>query len=309
MGFLCVSVDLDEIDCYHAIHGIKEAPEKDAAHAVYQRALPRIARFFEEHEIKGTLFAVGKDLAPEENGRQIAAFAAFGHEIANHTHTHPYNFSLLSSDEQSKEIEAAAMAITHVTGTSPKGFRAPGYNMNMGIVSLLERQGYDYDSSVFACPAYYAAKAAAIGLKQIAGRTSKSVLGDPRVLNAPNVPYRIGEEGIWTRGDSGLKELPITTVTKAKLPFIGTAVAAAGVFGAKLLAKQAASLPLVNLELHGMDFLDAEADGLDYLKAHQSDLRIPLKKRAAALDAAIKTLLDKGLAPLPLARAAERVFI
>jgi peptidoglycan-N-acetylglucosamine deacetylase len=309
MGFLCVSVDLDEIDCYHAIHGLSFPPEKDAARAVYTRALPRIARFFEETEIKGTFFAVGRDLDLPGNAQKISELFRTGNEIANHTQSHFYNFSLLSADEQAREIEAAGAAVFRATGVAPRGFRAPGYNINLGIVSLLARQGYSYDSSVFPCPSYYAAKAAAIGIKQLAGRTSKSVLGDPRVLGAPVTPYRMGEGGIWTRGENGLKELPITVVTKARLPFIGTSVAISGRLGAKMLAKSAAALPVVNLELHGMDFLDADTDDLTYLKAHQTDLRVPLKKRTAALEVAIKTLLDKGQEPVLLVQAARRAFV
>lgn len=309
MGFLCVSVDLDEIDCYHAIHGLSFSPGENAARAVYARALPRIARFFEETEIKGTFFVVGKDLGSMENSQKIAGLSRVGHEIANHTQSHFYDFSLLPTQEQAREIEAAGDAVLRATGIAPRGFRAPGYNINLGIVSMLARQGYIYDSSVFPCPTYYAAKAAAIGVKQLAGRTSKSILGDPRVLGAPVTPYRMGECGVWTRGENGLKELPITVVTKARLPFIGTSVAVSGRLGAKMLAKSAAALPVVNLELHGMDFLDADTDDLAYLKAHQTDLRVPLKKRAAALEVAIKTILDKGLEPIPLAQAAERAFV
>jgi peptidoglycan/xylan/chitin deacetylase (PgdA/CDA1 family) len=310
MGFLSVSVDLDEIDCYHAIHGIPDAPKGDAVKAVYDRALPRISRFFEDNEIQGTLFVVGKDLAEPASARAIGAFGRAGCEIANHTQSHLYDFSALSTDDQSREIEDAGHAIAKACGVFPKGFRAPGYTMNLGIVSLLIEQGYEYDSSVFPCPAYYAAKACIIGARQLMGRASKSVLGDPRVLTASSRPYRIGDEGIWSRGDStGLKELPIATVTAARLPFIGTSVGAAGVLGAKVLAKAAACLPVVNFELHGMDFLDAEKDGLSYLAAYQTDLRISLDRRLSALSAAVKVLLDKGLEPVPLRAAAARAFV
>ena len=38
-----------------------------------------------------------------------------------------------------------------------------------------------YDSSVFPCPAYYTAKAAAISLLRMRGRQSRSIIDDPRV--------------------------------------------------------------------------------------------------------------------------------
>jgi hypothetical protein len=40
-----VSIDLDDIDCYHAIHGLP-ATSQAPSHAVYDRALPRFEAFF-----------------------------------------------------------------------------------------------------------------------------------------------------------------------------------------------------------------------------------------------------------------------
>ena len=104
-------------------------------------------------------------------------------------------------------------------------------------------------------------------------------------------------------------ELPITVVTKARLPFIGTSIAVMGKLAAKLLAKNAAKLNMVNLELHGMDFIDAEKDGVAFLSPHQPDLRVPLAKRMKNLEVAGKTLLDAGLEPAPLRDVANRIFI
>ena len=44
------------------------------------------------------------------------------------------------------------------------GFRAPGYTITDEVFDVLAELGVAYDSSVFPCPAYWAAKAAAIGL-------------------------------------------------------------------------------------------------------------------------------------------------
>ncbi len=308
MALLSVTIDLDEIHCYHAIHGLGD-PTPEASSVVYSRALPRVARFLKELQVPGTFFAVGRDLEREEaaasNLRQLAAE---GQEIANHTMNHRYDFSVLGLMEQAAEIDRAAEVIGREIGQIPKGFRAPGYNIHLGITDLLENRGYSYDSSVFPCPAYYSAKAAAIGIKKFQGRTSASLIGDPRVLSAPTTPYRVGQDGIWTRGE-GMAELPITVVTPARLPFIGTSIAMMGALPASLLARSASRLPFVNLELHGIDFIDADGDGLGYLKEHQPDLRIPLIKRRESIARAVKTLLDAGLEPVTLSGAAERVFL
>jgi hypothetical protein len=307
MGFISVSIDLDELDCYHGIHGLGE-PKEDKAHVIFERALPRAARFFEALDIKATWFVVGKDIQQKAARDLVKALFDEGHEIGNHTMRHRYDFTILPMDTQAEEIDAADREIRLVIGERPPGFRSPGYNLTYGVVELLEKRNYLYDSSVFPCPAYYAAKVGAIALKSFQGKSSSSVIGDPGVLRAPTLPYRIGDNGLWSRGH-GLAELPITVLTRARLPFIGTSIAVMGKLPAKLFALKASALPFVNLELHGMDFIDADGDGLGYLKAHQTDLRLPLLKRRAALEVAIKTLLDKGLEPVTLADAAKRVLV
>ena len=152
MGTLSISVDLDEVRCYHDIHGLA-APEGDAARAVYERALPRALRFLEDLGVRGTLFAVGRDLA--ESPQSAAALrdaASSGLEIGNHTWGHRYDLTVLGTGEQREEIRRGADAIREATGASPAGFRAPGYNVHLGLLDLLADEGYAYDSSVFPCP-------------------------------------------------------------------------------------------------------------------------------------------------------------
>jgi hypothetical protein len=65
----------------------------------------------------------------------------------------------------------------------------------------------------------------------------------------------------------------------------------------------------VNLELHGIDFLDAKGDGLGYLAKHQPDLKISMKKKIAILHKVVKVMLDSGAQAMTLLEAASKVFI
>ena len=81
MGLFCVSIDLDEIDCYHAIHGLPAPPEQ-VSQVVYSRALGRVARFLEELKIPGTFFVVGKDLRAGSSGVGVLGdLLRRGHEL------------------------------------------------------------------------------------------------------------------------------------------------------------------------------------------------------------------------------------
>jgi len=190
------------------------------------------------------------------------------------------------------------------TGERPVGFRAPGYTITDAVFDVLRDVGVRYDSSVFPCPAYWAAKTAAIGLIAARGRTSRSVVDTPAVLLAPTRPYFAGTP-YWQRGDK-LLELPVQVTRGLRLPFIGTSVTLAGPSRARLLAKMCVGEPLVNLELHGIDVLDAK-DGLEALRPHQPDVRVAVERKLDALRAVIEVLRDAGYAFVTMQEAAAQM--
>ena len=79
MKLAAVSVDLDEIECYAAIHGLT-APA-DTGRAIYRRALPRLETLFEQEAVPATFFAIGSDL-DDENAEVLRRLRTRGHEIS-----------------------------------------------------------------------------------------------------------------------------------------------------------------------------------------------------------------------------------
>jgi peptidoglycan-N-acetylglucosamine deacetylase len=300
MRLAAVSIDLDEIHHYRAIHGLP--PDEVGAHSAYDAALPRAAEWARAHDIPLTLFAVGADLAREENAATLRGLHAQGHEIANHSLSHRYDLTLLSRSDMEDEVGGGATAIHRVTGTSPVGFRAPGYLVSDELLEVVRDAGAAYDSSVFPCPPYYAAKAAKLLAMRVRGRASRSVLDSPNVLRAPTRPYRLGRP-YWRAGD-GMLELPVQVTPGARLPFIGTTLVLAGPDAARLLARTVVGEPLVNLELHAIDFLGAD-DGIQALAKHQPDVRVPFVRKIAALSAVIELLRQTGFGFVRLDEAAR----
>ena len=296
-GYAAVSVDLDEIDCYLAIHGLSDSDELgDAArHAVYDRALPRLAALFDELGIAATFFVIGRDLERASNREAVASLARNGHELGNHTMQHRYDLVRQGRNSQLADVQAGAEAIEQACGTRPVGFRAPGYSMTDQLMDVLRESGVRYDSSVFPCPPYYFAKAAAMAGIALRGRESHSILGPASVLRAPIDPYRVGEH-YHRPGEHGIVELPIgvTGMGTGYFPYIGTSVVMWGEGGARWLTRRMLGRPLVNLELHGIDLADAQEDGLLPLAKHQPDLRRSRAEKEAALRAALTTLRDAG---------------
>ncbi|WP_437681562.1 polysaccharide deacetylase family protein [Sorangium sp. So ce131] len=290
-----VSVDLDEIPNYFAIHGLA-VPERSGAaaalHAVYDVALPRIAAFAASHGIPVTLFAIGQDLARPESAAALRALSDAGHAVENHSYWHRYDLSRLPRAAIAEDVLLGAEAIVEAVGRRPTGFRAPGYTVSDALFDALEAVGVAFDSSVFPSPPYYAAKALAMGVQRVKGRGSAAILDTPRVLAAPRRPYRPGRPW-YLRGGRRFVELPIQVTPGPRLPVIGTSVALAGAAGARLLARACAGEGFVNLELHGMDFLD-RSDGLEALAPVQPELRVALGRRMEALGAFVEEIARGG---------------
>jgi peptidoglycan-N-acetylglucosamine deacetylase len=300
-----VSVDLDEIPHYFEIHGLA-APEARAAGLVYDLALERLRGLADAGGFPLTLFAIGKDLARPAAKEGLRAAARAGHEIGNHTLDHRYDLVRLGRDAIAEQVAGGIEAIREATGESAVGFRAPGYTITDEVFDVLAEHDVLYDASVFPCPAYWAAKATAITAISVLGRKSESIVDTPRVLTAPTRPYRVGRP-YWRRGaPDRLLEIPVQVTRGARLPFIGTSVTLAGLTGARLLARMCVGEPLVNLELHGIDVLDA-ADGLEALRPHQPDVRVSKEKKLDALLGAIEVLKDAGYTFVSMREAAERL--
>ena len=298
-----LSIDLDELHHYRAIHGLP--PSREAAHAAYDVAIERALAFARVFGASLTLFAVGRDLERSQNVDRIRRVAQAGHTIESHSMSHRYDLVRASSAEIRREIVESFDLIESVAGRRPVGFRAPGYTLSRDILDALEEVGAKFDSSVFPCPAYHAAKALVMGLMALSGRSSSSILSSPRAVLAPSEPYRPGRS-FTSRGDRRLVEIPIRVTRGPRLPVIGTSIALAGELGARALVAGCGKVRFFNLELHAMDFLDV-SDGLADLAPFQIELRKPLSLRLRALSALCSSLRDRGYRFTTLAEIADVV--
>jgi hypothetical protein len=311
-----VSVDLDEIPEYLAIHGLGTSGDDDAAgHAVYDRALGRIEAWADALSIPVTFFAIGRDLARPSNAAALRRLAARGHAIESHSLSHRYDLSRLAPEVIAREVEEGLRAVEVATGARPTGFRAPGYTVSEALFDALDEAGVAFDSSVFPSPMYWAAKASVLAWMRARGQRSASILDAPAVLAAPRMPYRPGRPYHRPAAATGrarrFVELPILVTPVVGFPVIGTFVGRAGRLGARALAAACGGSPFVNLELHGMDFVDAAdlvAPGASPhpLARLQPELRAPLAERLDHLTVFVEALRDRdpGLGFVTLAEAA-----
>jgi hypothetical protein len=243
---------------------------------------------------------VGADVADDPAGRALLGeLARHGHELGNHTHNHPYELVRLGRAAINAEVATAHGVIAEVAGQPPIGFRAPGYNVSTELLEVLMAHGYRYDSSVFPSWPYYLAKAGVMGAMVLVGRRSRSVLGDPRVLFSPAMPYRPGRSP-YRRGQATLVELPIAVLPRARLPVIGNWILPLPHRLRAWLLERMRRRAFFNLELHGLDLVGADEDGIPAaLVALQPDLRVSLAQKRRALEATLDRLAhDHRLCPL-----------
>ncbi|GAC1544030.1 MAG: hypothetical protein NVS3B10_08170 [Polyangiales bacterium] len=302
---LCsINVDLDEIPNYWAIHGLADGADHGAsATAVYDVAVPRLCALAADLRVPLTLFAIGEDLARDASAAALRGAVRAGHAVGNHSLSHLYDLTRRDVAAMAKDVDEGALAIERAVGARPRGFRAPGYTITDALFTVLHGLGFAYDSSVFPCPAYMAAKDAAIVGYSLLRRPSRSVIDNPAVLTAPTRPYRVGTP-YWKRG-RGMLELPVQVTRRLRLPYIGTSLMLAGERGARWLTEGVLGEPLINLELHGIDVLDEHDAGLAGLAPHQRDLRVSRDTKAAVLGTVVAMIRDAGYAFVTLDEAAD----
>ncbi len=288
-----VSVDIDSLDCYYRIHGLEPSSHAHRS-IIYRHCVTRFAELFASLGIPATFFVVGRDVDVSARGDRfgdardarliISQLASQGHEISSHSYSHPYALASFERAEVELEIGRVHRVLSAITGSAPRGFRAPGYDLSPLMQAALIERGYLYDSSMFPTPGYYLAKAAIMAGMRLLGKPSGAVLTNPRALQAPAEPYRPSLKAPWRRGQAPLVELPIAVAPYSRIPVIGTSLLLAPQKVRQWLISAMTKREHFNFELHAIDLADAQMDGLPAeLIARQPDLRVPLANKRRAL--------------------------
>jgi hypothetical protein len=250
-----VSFDVDTLASIYKGYDLRRAA--GYSYAELRMGFENLCRFLEPYGIKATLFMVGEDFKQPQNISYIRDVAAQGHEIANHTLTHPQGFRLLSPAEKEEEIAGMEAVCEQVTGKRPLGFRSPGWNISDDTVEILKRRGYLYDSSLF--PSSINPLLKFLHWRSMNGRErdERTTLGHFRYMLAPTRPYRTTAGRLGRRGDGGVVEFPLTVAPIVRLPFFATFLLATGLelFKACYLTLKAFKRP-IQYQFHLSDFVD-----------------------------------------------------
>ena len=286
MQLFSVSVDLDGLGCYAAIHGLPDTLDDAALRAVPEVALSRFCELFAGLNLKATFFAIGREVqyAPARLRE-----ASREHEIGSHSFAHDYALSRKPQQQMVQDLVACEAALLGAGIEKPRGFRAPGYTLSPSLIDAVRELDYLYDSSLLPSPPYYAAKALALFSYALRGRRSHSILGAPGQLFARRRPHLL----------RGLRELPVATTPWLRAPVIGTVVLAL-----PRTARWGAAGGHFNLELHGIDLLDA-SDVPPGIAAAQPGLKTKASEKVRRLRELLRSLPGEGCT---LEEAARRLL-
>ncbi|SDW27148.1 polysaccharide deacetylase family sporulation protein PdaB [Marininema mesophilum] len=105
----------------------------DGPHPVYTR---RILKTLKRHHVKATFFVVGKNVIREP--QLTRRIRKEGHELANHTYSHP-GVRRLSLQKLKEEIEKTQAVVFKNTGTKTHLMRSPGGYYNDKIIKVAKK--------------------------------------------------------------------------------------------------------------------------------------------------------------------------
>ncbi|NMA55155.1 MAG: polysaccharide deacetylase family protein [Firmicutes bacterium] len=109
---------------------------------------PMLLDILDQYGVKTTFFLV--DFWMEKYPETTKQIAARGHEIGNHSATHPH-FNSLTAEEISLELKTTNSRIYQLTGQKPLLFRPPFGEYNNTVITVANEQGlfviqWDVDS-------------------------------------------------------------------------------------------------------------------------------------------------------------------
>ncbi len=270
-----ISIDVDSLSSIYKGQGCSRPG--GYTFVEFRSGLENLSDFFSRYAIKTTMFMVGDDFLYEKNQTAIKEISNNGHEIANHSMTHPQGFRWLSKQE--KEMELAAMSdICHeVTGKRPIGFRSPGWNIDDATLPVLNKLKYAYDSSVFPTSLMPLMKFTHWSSMSKQKKQDRTTMGQINYMFSPLPPYHVSKHSLGKKGNNSLVEFPISVSPYLRIPFFATLLLFTGLGFFKKLYRliRVAGLP-VHFQMHLSDFIDYSIPELkDQMPGNKQGAYIP----------------------------------
>lgn len=276
--------DADNLWVYESEFGAKARFD---ANRLYEEALPTLMDLFERFGARGSFFIIGRDLSLASCQEFCRKARARGHEIGNHSFSHPENFFELSYAEKEAEIARCDEVLSEAINEPITAFRAPGYYLDQDVVDILIQRGYCYDSSIL--PGV---------INQLMGFFISWRSGNKLNKRFGRSFYAVAPESISRITNGGNSGKLIFEVPVASCPFLRTPVHPSfiyllGMGYFRVAAKLMSSFQRDSVILfHGIDALEYPADG--ELAKKVPAFSLSRKQRLLMIEKMLETMAETG---------------
>jgi peptidoglycan/xylan/chitin deacetylase (PgdA/CDA1 family) len=157
----------------HTLHDVTPAAPPNAVALTIddgpdRKWTPMMLDLLAEFRVPATFFVVGQQV--KEFPKLVERMVAAGHQIADHTVTHPMDLPGFSAARMREEIGGAHDRIAQTTGVAPKWFRAPGGAWTDQIMDTAAAHGmmnidWEVDTRDWTCPGTRSIEAKLLGAK------------------------------------------------------------------------------------------------------------------------------------------------
>jgi peptidoglycan/xylan/chitin deacetylase (PgdA/CDA1 family) len=291
---VCISIDLDNYQDYQSLLDTDLDGEPPS---LYEDAIPRFLDIFDRNGVTATFFVIGRDAARADNRRIVREIAERGHEVGNHSFTHPYNFRQLGRAQKVAEIEQAEAAIGDTLGERPVGFRTPSCDVDLDTLELLGERGYLYDSSIFATPLMWAFML----YGRLFVRRAEYQLGHLSSVFAPARPYLPRADKLHRPRRSGdapgprVVEIPVSVTRWLRLPLYSTFVRLLGTRFFDRCLRAPRHEAELHMLFHMIEMADFDGTALADAVGNSPGIGIPLERRVSFVSHAMEALSRHGI--------------
>jgi len=255
----------------------------------YFKAFDRIAEIVNRYNIKFSIYVIGKDLKDPEVFARVRDWSHSGHEIGNHTWSHPMNLGALRKEEVREEIFRAHELITKCTGREPKGFISPAWSTSCNVAATLIELKYTYDTSVFSSIMLFP-MVLKMAFNHLNNRYKLKTILNRRdwlyPFTKPITPYiaDANYRSLNKRDSESIIVLPLPTLSRFTSPYWHTIGFLFGwVYASRQLKKNIIRNDYFYYLMHPADFLAREDIQFDYIHSLER-MHIDISKKINAIN-------------------------
>ncbi|WOQ16467.1 polysaccharide deacetylase [Raineyella sp. W15-4] len=143
--YVSFGIDIDAVAGWLGSYGGADSPN-DIQRGIFagEVGIPRLLKLFARHDLRTTWFIPGHSL--ETFPEQCRMIVDQGHEVGGHGYSHE-NPVAMTPDQEHAVVEKATELLVKLTGTQPRGYTAPWWEMSSYTPTVLKEFGYTYDHS------------------------------------------------------------------------------------------------------------------------------------------------------------------